>query len=213
MAVAFGPEHAPLEQRQVERAVEEAAMHAPKPDLLIFAAFQFDPEAAKDIDETNLPGTTLLRVEMNTDLQTDDLKKGRTSNESFWLIGQPEIKIEALGNDRYKVSVLGFDYFSLKSGKRVSGGRDQIAVWLLDTDYDGRSLFPRQVFFPLSKRKHGWEKLGKALRSSIDQELIKAYEGTISLPFKAGEHRRVAVKIVDDRGIESLAVRDLGNQQ
>ena len=29
-----------------------------------------------------------------------------------------------------------------------SGGTDQIAIWLLDTNYDGRCLFPRQVFFP-----------------------------------------------------------------
>ncbi len=212
VAIVFGPEHAPLEQKQVERALEEAATHVPQPDLLIFAAFQFDPEAAKDVDETNWPGTTLLRVEMNTDLQTDDLKKGRTSNESFWLIGQPEIEISALEEQKYRVSVLGFDYFSLKSGEHIPGGKNQIAVWLLDTDYDGRSLFPRQVFFPLSKKKHGWEKLGKALRSSIDRELIKAYEGTTSLPFEAGEHNRVAVKIVDDRGIESLTLRNLGER-
>ena len=212
VAVVFGPEHAPLVPKQVERALEEAATHVPQPDLLIFAAFQFDPEAAKDIDETNWPGTTLLRAEMNTDLQTDDLKKGRTSNESFWLIGQPEIEISALEEQKYQVSVLGFDYFSLKSGEHIPGGENQIAVWLLDTDYNGRSLFPRQVFFPLSKKKHGWEKLGKALRSSIDRELIKAYEGTTSLPFEAGEHNRVAVKIVDDRGIESLALRNLGER-
>jgi len=30
-----------------------------------------------------------------------------------------------------------------------------------------------------------------------------------SLPTEFGEHRRVAVKIVDDRGIESLKVLDL----
>ena len=211
MAVVFGPEHAPLEPRQVEISIEEARKLVPKPDLLIFAAFQFDPEAAKDIDEINWPETTLLRVEMNTDLQTDDLKKGSTANESFWLVGQPEIEIEALDNEEYRVSVLGFDYFSLNSGERISGGKNQIAVWLLDTDYDGRSLYPQQVFFPLSKKKHGWEKLGKALRSSIDRELIKAYEGTTSLPFRAGKHRRIAVKIVDDRGIESLTIRDLNN--
>jgi len=31
----------------------------------------------------------------------------------------------------------------------------------------------------------------------------------VSLPFKAGENRRVAVKIVDDRGIESLKIMGL----
>src|SRR5207244_10190216 len=45
--VSFGPEHAPLEQRQVEAAIEEAQKLVPRPALVIFAALQFDPEAAK----------------------------------------------------------------------------------------------------------------------------------------------------------------------
>ena len=55
IVVSFGPEHAPLEQRQVERAIEEAQLLVPRPRVIVFAAFQFDPEAAKDIDETNWP--------------------------------------------------------------------------------------------------------------------------------------------------------------
>jgi adenine-specific DNA-methyltransferase len=60
VVVSFGPEHAPLEQRQVEQALEEAQLLKPKPKMVVFASFQFDPEAAKDIDETNWPGFTLL---------------------------------------------------------------------------------------------------------------------------------------------------------
>jgi adenine-specific DNA-methyltransferase len=79
-------------------------------------------------------------------------------------------------------------------------------MWLLDTDYDGRSLYPRQVFFPLSGEKDGWSRLAKNLKAEIDEELIEAYRGTESLPFAPGKQRRVAVKIIDDRGIESLKV-------
>ena len=92
--VSFGPEHAPLEQRQVAHAIEEAQTLAPQPKLIIFAAFTFDPQAAKDIDETKWAGITLLKVEMNSDLQTGDLKKRHSSNESFWLVGQPGCSIE-----------------------------------------------------------------------------------------------------------------------
>jgi len=49
--ISFGPEHAPLEQRQVALAIEEAQTLVPRPKIVVFAAFQFDPEAAKDIDE------------------------------------------------------------------------------------------------------------------------------------------------------------------
>jgi hypothetical protein len=50
----------------------------------------------------------------------------------------------------------------------------------------------------------------KDLQAEIDQERIKTYRGTVSLPFEPGEHKRIAVKIVDDRGIESLKVMGVG---
>ncbi len=213
VVVSFGLDHAPLEQRQVGLAIEEAQSLVPKPKIVVFAAFQFDPEASKDIDETNWPGVTLLKVQMNADLLTDDLKKKRASNESFWLIGQPDVALETIteGDDRDKcrVSVLGFDYYNTKTGGIESGGADKIAMWLLDPDYDGRSLFPRQVFFPMADAKDGWAKLARNLKAEIDEDLIEAYRGTVSLPFAPGEHRRIAVKIIDDRGIESLKIVEI----
>ena len=208
--VSFGPDYAPMEQRQVALAIEEAQTLVPKPKVIVFAAFQFDPEASKDIDETNWPGVTLLKAQMNADLLTDDLKKKRASNESFWLIGQPDVELVRIkkGKDRgkFRVSVRGFDYYNVKNGNIESGGADKIAMWMLDPDYDGRSLFPRQVFFPMSGVKDGWSKLARNLKAQIDQDLIEAYHGTASLPFDGGEHKRVAVKIIDDRGIESLKI-------
>ena len=213
VVISFGPEHAPLEQKQVELAIEEAQKLVPKPKIVVFAAFQFDPEAAKDIDETEWPGVVLLKAQMNADLLTEDLKKKRVSNESFWLMGQPDVKLEKVksGKDKgkYKVEVLGFDYYNTKTGTIESGGSEKIALWLLDTDYDGRSLFPKQVFFPMAGENQGWAKLAKNLKAEIDEELIEAYRGTVSLPFEAGKHKRVAVKIVDDRGIESLRIIEI----
>ena len=211
--VSFGPDHSPLEQRQVELAIEEAQTLVPRPKIIVFAAFQFDPEAAKDIDETNWPGIQLLKAQMNADLLTEDLKRNRTSNESFWLIGQPDIEVERIAKgedaDKMRVSVKGFDYYNTKTGDLESGGEDRIALWMLDPDYDGRSLFPRQVFFPMANAKEGWAKLAKNLKAEIDQDLIEAYRGTVSLPFELGQHGRAAVKIVDDRGIESLKIVEI----
>ena len=210
VVISFGPEHAPLEQKQVELSIEEAQTLVPKPKIIIFAAFQFDPEAAKDIDETDWPGVTLLKVQMNADLLTEDLKKKRASNESFWLIGQPDIVLKKIkdGEDKgkFRVEVMGFDYYNTKTGAIESGGNEKIAMWMLDADYDGRSLFPRQVFFPMAGDNDGWARLARNLKAEIDEELIEKYRGTVSLPFEAGKHKRIAVKIVDDRGIESLRI-------
>lgn len=186
----------------------------PKPKIIVFAAFQFDPEAAKNIDETKWPETTLLKAQMNADLLTDDLKKNRSSNESFWLIGQPEVKIEKMSDEHgpssFQVTVKGYDYFNTATGQLESGDSNKIALWMLDTDYDGRSLYPRQIFFPQGGgKKHDLRKLEKALNSIINPDLINQYFGTVSLPFKAGENRRIAVKIIDDRGVESLKIVNL----
>lgn len=58
---------------------------------------------------------------------------------------------------------------------------------------------------------------GKAEHTSFEvptvslpvHERIEAYRGTESLPFEVGEHKRVAVKIVDDRGIERLKIPEV----
>jgi len=208
--VSFGPEHAALEQRQVEHALREAGELFPLPKMIIFCAFTFDPEAAKDIDA--MRGITALKAQMNTDLLTEDLKKARTSNQSFWLMGQPDVEVRCQKNGRYIVEVNGFDYFDTAKGELISGGKNKIAMWSVDTDYDDGSLFPRQVFFTMAGKDAGWKKLKKAVRAELNEELLDRFHGTVSLPFEAGVNRKVAVKIVDDRGIESLKIISLGDK-
>ena len=58
--ISFGPEHGALEQRQVESAQREAGELFPLPKMMVFCAFAFDPEAAKDIDA--LKGITALKA-------------------------------------------------------------------------------------------------------------------------------------------------------
>ena len=99
---------------------------------------------------------------------------------------------------------MGFDYYNPKTGNVESGGKKNIAMWMLDTDYDNRSLFPSQVSFPMAGKKDGWTKLAKNLKAEIDEEKIESFNGTVSLSFKPG--KTIVVKIIDDRGIESLRV-------
>ncbi|MGQ0835868.1 MAG: site-specific DNA-methyltransferase, partial [Gammaproteobacteria bacterium] len=207
VVVSFGPEHGALEQRQVEHALREASELFPLPKMIVFCAFEFDPEAAKDIDAVK--GITALKAKMNTDLLTEDLKKARSSNQSFWLMGQPDVELRKRKDGKYEVEVNGFDYFDTAKGELVSGGKAKIAMWLLDTDYDDRSLFPRQVFFPMAGKDEGWKKLRRDIRAELDESQLDKFHGTVSLPFEPGENGKVAVKIVDDRGIESVKVLPL----
>lgn len=215
VVMSFGPEHYPLEQRQIELAWEEARTLIPKPSIVVFAAFQFDPEAAKDIDELtkDKTGMTFLTAQMNADLLTEDLKKKRASNEGFWLVGRPDADLRRIKKGehigKWEVEVRGFDYYDTRTGIIQSGDTSNIAMWLLDTDYDGRSLYPRQVFFPMAGEDAGWAGLTRNLKSEVDEDLVEAYRGTVSLPFEPGSNKRIALKVIDNRGVESLKVVDI----
>jgi adenine-specific DNA-methyltransferase len=77
---------------------------------------------------------------------------------------------------------------------------------LLDTDYNGRVFHVCQAFFP---RTGAWENLQKALKAEYSPEVWDHLAGTVSAPFEAGEHGRIAVKVIDDRGNELMAIKDL----
>ena len=64
----------------------------------------------------------------------------------------------------------------------------------------------KSSILPDGGRKGGWNKLAKTLKAEINQDLIGKYAGNVSLPFIAPSYTQVAVKIIDDRGIESLRV-------
>ena len=205
--VCFGPDYAPMEQTQIENAVFELRELLDEECVLIFCAFHFDPEASKDIDHLSHEKITFLKSQMSVDLLTEDLRKKRSSNQSFWLIGQPDIEINKEGK-QYKVEIRGFDYYNPSKGQIESKGIDGIALWMIDTNYDERSVCPDQFFFPIED-KNDWTKLKRTLKEEIDIDKIDFYRGSVSEPFDAGNHKKIAVKIVDNRGIESLIVKEL----
>ena len=212
--VSFAPEYSPLGVHQVRRALDDMEKQRPRRSLMVFAAFEFDPEAARTLDETEWEGVAVLKAQMNPDMQTDDLRNEESDGDSFWLIGRPDAELRQVesGEDAGKwiVSVRGFDYYDPVSGEMRSGESEDIAMWMLDPDYDGASVYPRQVFFPLSDGQAmlRWRKLAGSLQAEVDEKLMEKFTGKESLPFEmdAKGSGRVAVKIVDKRGIESLRI-------
>jgi adenine-specific DNA-methyltransferase len=64
-----------------------------------------------------------------------------------------------------------------------------------------------QAFFPSTG---AWNDLRKSLKGDYDESAWDHLAGTTSAPFEAGEHRQVAVKVIDDRGNELMVVKKLG---
>ena len=140
---------------------------------------------------------------MNTDLQMTDLLKRKRGNQSFILVGQPDVRLLVGADGRLTAEVLGFDYYDPVRQTMTSGGPAQIAMGMVDGNYDGRCVNPQQVFFPGADV---WEALGRALKGAVVPARLEAYRGTRSLPFTPGENLKVAVKIIDDKGFDSIRV-------
>ena len=85
--------------------------------------------------------------------------------------------------------------------------QDKVAAWFVDSDYDGRTFCITQVFFP---DKNVWNKIARNLKGVIDTESFEMFSDTESLPFPAGKHACVAVKVIDPRGNEVMRVHNLG---
>lgn len=207
--ISFGPKFNSLDQRQIELVIEEVLSFKDKPDLIIFPFFHIDPEASKDIDNISIPNCKIIKAQMNLDLITEDLKRKRTSNQSYWLIGSPEIEIIKLPKKKHKVKIIGFDYYDPIKGNITSGSTKDISMWMLDTDYDEKSLFPDQVFLVDNDKNRNWDKIKKLLKDQVNENELKKFYSDTSAEFELGKNKKIAVKIVDSRGIESLVIKKI----
>ena len=198
IAISFGPEHGPMGRYQVESVLAEAGGGG----RALFLAMAFDPVAKSVISKTGGAQSALI----NNDVLIPDLKSQRT-DQPFSMVGEPDIDPVPAGKEGYSVELRGYDYYDPRQDRVVTGDACNVAMWMLDTDYDGRTLRVKQLFFP--GRPDLWEKLNDTFRGEIDPELLAKYSGTKSIPFGVGNHRRVAVKIIDMDGNESLTVRGL----
>jgi adenine-specific DNA-methyltransferase len=51
--------------------------------------------------------------------------------------------------------------------------------------------------------------LRKRLKTEFEESVWDHLSGTVSAPFTEGDSRKIAVKVIDDRGNELLVVRSL----
>ena len=211
--VCFADSNTLMDEKRMSFALKEAVKQVPYPAMMIFCAFQFSPEAQTMINTLNWQGVQLMQVDMNDDLMTEDLKKRINTDESFWLVGQPDVELRKNADGKFVVRVLGYDYFSVSKDELISGNADKIAMWGIDPNYDGMTFTPSQIFFPMEGKSGGWSRLKNTLKAEIDSGVMDKYSGIESLPFKADDGNQIAVKIIDDRGIESMRLLTAGDAE
>lgn len=207
VAIAFGPQYGAVTAEIVEDLVRASRRY----DELVVAGFSFDGAAQEIIQESLNPRLKIHMAHIRPDVSPgmDGLLKDTPNSQLFTVFGQPEIDVRAkkVGNkDEIEVELLGVDIYSPLTGEVHSTGASKVAAWFIDGDYDGRCFCITQAFFPNQK---AWGKIAKALGATADLEAFESYNGTVSIPFKPGDYKRIAVKVIDPRGNEVMAIRSL----
>jgi adenine-specific DNA-methyltransferase len=209
VAISFGPQHGPVIAHQVQEAIPTAKMNGYQ--VLLFAGFAFDPEAQALIQKAPVGGLQVHFANVAPDVLVGDLLKTTRASQIFTVFGQPDVHVEKQKDGTYRVELRGVDIYDPLTGEVDSTSGEDVAAWFLDTDYDGKTFKISQAFFPGDP--DAWEKLQRALKAQIDPEAFEQMRGTVSFPFEPGEHRRIAVKVIDFRGNEVVRVVSLGGTE
>ncbi|RKU08619.1 site-specific DNA-methyltransferase [Candidatus Poribacteria bacterium] len=207
IAVVFGPQHGPVTAIQVEDCLRIASRRGY--DELVFAGFSFDGAAQAIIQEDPNPRVRTHIAHINPDIAMGDLLKETPSTQLFTVFGMPRTQLEETTNGEYYIKMEGVDIYNPVDNTVNSAGADKVAAWFVDSDYDGRTFCITQAFFP---DKSAWNKIARALKGVIDEDQFEKFSGTESLPFSAGKHACVAVKVIDPRGNEVMRVHNLKDQ-
>lgn len=198
-AIFIGPEFGSITRSDIMAAAREA--NEARFDVLIACGFNFDAHSSEINKLGPLP---ILKAKMNPDLHMADDLKNTGKGNLFVVFGEPDIEWDFDDDGNIIVEVLGIDVFDPKSGEVRASGKDDIAAWFIDTDYNEESFFVRHAYFMGANDPY------KALKTSLKAEIDKEAWATLyrdkSRPFARPETGRFAVKVINHFGDEVMKV-------
>ncbi|WP_408887385.1 DNA methyltransferase [Komagataeibacter nataicola] len=198
--ILIGPEFGTVTKPDLTAAAREAGDAGF--DVLISCAFAYEANAS---EFNNLGRLKVLRARMNPDLHMQtDLK---SSGNLFVVFGEPDIGIERTEDGEIRVRIHGVDVFKPSTGEVVSGGPEDIALWMIDTDYNEESFFVRHAYF--LGANDPYKALKTTLKAEIDEEAWTSLNSEVSRPFPKPETGRIAVKVINQFGDEVMKVFDI----
>jgi adenine-specific DNA-methyltransferase len=198
-AIMIGAEYSPITTDDLTAAAHEAKSSGF--DVLIACAFNFDS------DHAMIDGLPIMRARMNADLHMVEALKNTGGGNLFVVFGEPDISIERI-NDQVRVCLHGVDVYHPTTGKIESSTADEIACWFVDTNYDGKTFWVRQAYFP-STINDPYKALKTTLKADIDLDAWESLRQTVSRPFAAPDSGLIAVKVINHLGDDVTRIIDL----
>jgi adenine-specific DNA-methyltransferase len=212
VAFVFGPEHGAVSEQLVHQALKEADRR--NYAHLYVVGFAVEPAARMLVESTRGAGGSDVEawyVQATPDLIMGSLLKTTRASQLFSVCGLPDVEVQRAPNkkdesEKWSVHLRGVDTFDPSTMETRSVKGSDVPAWFLDTDYNGRVFRVCQAFFP---RTQAWDALKRSLKAEFDESLFDHLAGDTSAPFEPGEHRTVAVKVIDERGNELMVVQPL----
>ena len=196
--VLIGPEFGTITRQDLVLAAREASDAGF--DVLVACGFNYD---AHTTEFTKLGRLPVLKARMNADLHmSSDLAKTNKAN-LFVVFGEPDITLLTEG-DKLRVKINGVDVYHPSTGEVTSSGRDQIACWFIDVDYNEESFFVRHAYF--LGANNPYDSLGRTLKAEIDANAWASLNSDISRAFPKPKSGRIAVKVINHLGDEVMKV-------
>jgi adenine-specific DNA-methyltransferase len=198
-AIFIGPEFGTVTRADLTAAAREAL--DARFDVLIACGFNFEAHTSELNKLGPLP---ILKAKMNPELHMSDELKNTGAGNLFVVFGEPDIKWDFNDDGKIIVEVLGVDVFDPKTGDVRASGKDDIAAWFVDTDYNEESFFVRHAYF--MGANDPYKSLKTALKAEIDEDAWATLYRDASRPFPRPETGRFAVKVINHFGDEVMKI-------
>ena len=199
VGIFIGPEYGTITRSDLEKAASEA--QSDRFDALIACGFNFDAHTS---ELTKLGPMPILKARMNTDLYMSEELKNTGSGNLFIVFGEPDLEWHFDDEGNIVAEVLGVDVFDPKTSEVRASGKDEIAAWFIDTDYNRESFFVRHAYF--MGTGDPYKSLKTSLKAEIDKEAWETLYRDKSRPFARPESGRFAVKVINHFGDEVMKV-------
>ncbi|MFH2029987.1 MAG: site-specific DNA-methyltransferase, partial [Bacteroidota bacterium] len=215
----IGPKFGTVSKMQVNEAIKSCRQRGDG-DWLIILGFSFESDISNQSITTSMGSFEVTKVRMHDDLMQDGLLKKDKKAASFVTIGEPDVKLHKKGNEA-TVEICGLDIYDPIRDVVNARNVEDIAYWMVDTDYDGSNFVVRQVFFcggskdEFNKWRKGLNNLAKqktkreaelTLKIEIDDEAFDRLYGFESHSFEIKSGQKIAVRVVSQFGEESTKV-------
>ena len=198
-AIFIGPEFGTVTRADLTAAAREAL--DARFDALIACGFNFDAHTS---ELTKLGPLPILKAKMNPDLHMSEELKNTGAGNLFIVFGEPDVEWKFNDEGKIIVEVLGVDVFDPKTGEVRASGKDDIAAWFIDTDYNEESFFVRHAYF--MGANDPYKSLKTSLKAEIDREAWETLYRDVSQPFPRPSTGRFAVKVINHFGDEVMKV-------